>query len=193
MNQLKKFSLISFVVFFFLAVNVSCLRGNNSSSIDADIKVHQNENESFLESYDLEGTSDKVADQLVDGIVSALQLNSNASFLESASTFDFKKEAKAQAKLILKDMLKAGIEPFEQVVAKSVKPPTIPSNMYKVLRPFIVNVFNQIEKKLNVNVPDSVWDFEETRSVKNSRKSILDDEDDEESDSDDDDDDDLDI
>lgn len=192
MNQLKRFSVLSIIVsLFFLAFNVSCLRGVNggndvssSPSFSAQaIRSHDNENAGTAKNdFDLSNidkVGEEIADQIVNGIVSALQMHSSASFVEGGATFDFKSEAKAQAKVILREVLRAGIAPLEEVIAKSIKPPTIPRSIYIPLKPVIKEVFNKVENAVKVQVPDDIWDIDE--------ETIEEEEDEEESDDDDDD------
>lgn len=173
MNQLKRFSVLSIIVsLFFLALNVSCLRGVNGGtdvSFSAqEIRSHVNENDgSENKNVDLskiDKVGEELADQIVNGIVSALQQNSGASFVEGGATFDFKAEAKAQAKNILREVLRAGIAPLEEVIAKSIKPPTIPRNVYQPLKPIIRDVFNKVENAVKVPVPDDIWDLDDEGS-----------------------------
>lgn len=177
MNHFKRFSIASVFVFFFLALNVSCLRGSsdNGNTVVSEIRSHNGDLSENLTVSNTEDQTEEVVNHFVNGIVSALEQNATASFLEGGSSFNFKEEAKAQAKIILKEMLKSGIEPLQSVIAESIKPPTIPRDVYRVMRPVIVALFNKVENTLKVQVPDSIWDIEEEV---NSSNPLEDDDDD---------------
>ncbi|CRH02595.1 cell traversal protein for ookinetes and sporozoites, putative [Plasmodium relictum] len=167
MNQLKRLSIMSIFLFFFSLLSVSCFRGSNGTnaitSLHNENQIYDHSNNKIssfiLQSQSLEMVSDELADSIANEIVNALQKDSS-SFLQEGIGFDIKGQIKKHAKEVLKEVAKAGIQPIEEVVAASVKPPTISPHAYKLLKPVLKTLFNKVEQTIKKDVPDSIWDYE---------------------------------
>ncbi|CRG97735.1 cell traversal protein for ookinetes and, putative [Plasmodium gallinaceum] len=174
MNQLKRLSIVSTFLLFFSLLNVSCFRGNNGTNVisslqnESQIYDHLNNNISsfILQPQSLEKIGNDLADTIANEIVSALQ-NDSTSFLQEKVIFDIKGQIKRHAKEVLKEVAKAGIQPIEEVVASSVKPPTISPHAYQLLKPILKSLFNKVENSIKTDVPDTIWDYEGESSKEN--------------------------
>ncbi|SBT80854.1 cell traversal protein for ookinetes and sporozoites, putative [Plasmodium malariae] len=165
MNKVQRLSIISSLLVFLCFVNVLCLRNKNgtsaSSSLENGSEFSERLNKSFSsfisESASVEEIGNEIADNIANEIISALQKDS-VSFLQSG--FDIKRQLKENAKVVLKEVLKQGLEPLENIVADAVKPPHTNPQVYHLLSPVLKTLFNRMERAVHVNVPDAIWDYE---------------------------------
>lgn len=167
MNQFSKITKASLCVLLFSAMKASCYIGNSGKSTtsilqsDAAVELNTSSN-AFSGIENLNDLAERFSDHFVNNVVSTLQTDS-ASFIESnmESEFNFKQIAKEQAKGLLKELLKASLEPIEITVAESVSPPTLNHEASKFAKFALKELFNKAEKFAGVNVPDSIWDSAE--------------------------------
>ncbi|SCM25103.1 cell traversal protein for ookinetes and sporozoites [Plasmodium chabaudi chabaudi] len=165
MNKLTKLSVISSVLVFFCFFNVLCLRGKNGSEmsssleggVESAIRI-KNSLESFIsESASLDDIGNGLAETITNEIFSAVQQDSS-SFLQTQ--FDIKKHIKENAKKVLIEAIRLGLEPVEKIVAKSIQPPKINRHTYSLVSPVVKSLFNKIEEAVHKPVSDSIWEYE---------------------------------
>ncbi|GAW83548.1 cell traversal protein for ookinetes and sporozoites [Plasmodium gonderi] len=171
MNKVNRLSIVSAFIALFCFVNVLSLRGKSgstaaSSSLEAGTEFSErigNSLSSFLsESSSLEVIGNELADNIANEIVNSLQKDS-ASFLQSG--FDVKSQLKTTAKKVLLEALKAALEPTENIVASTIKPPRVSEEVYFLIGPVVKTLFNKVEDVLHKPVPDKIWEYEAKRGA----------------------------
>ncbi|KEG04102.1 cell traversal protein for ookinetes and sporozoites [Plasmodium vinckei vinckei] len=165
MNKLTKLSVISSILVFFCFFNVLCLRGKNgsemSSSLEGGVESAnriKNSLSSFIsESASVDDIGNGLAETITNEIFSAFQQDS-ASFLQTQ--FDIKKHIKENAKKVLIEAIRLGLEPIEKIVAQSIQPPKVNRHTYSLVSPVVKALFNKIEEAVHKPVSDNIWEYE---------------------------------
>ncbi|CDU20694.1 hypothetical protein YYC_01490 [Plasmodium yoelii 17X] len=165
MNKLTKLSVISSVLVFFCFFNVLCLRGKNGSEmskfleggVESSNRIKNSLSSFISESASLDDIGNGLAETITNEIFSAFQQDSS-SFLQTQ--FDIKKHIKENAKKVLIEAIRLGLEPVEKIVAKSIQPPKVNRHTYSLVSPIVKALFNKIEDAVHKPVNDNIWEYE---------------------------------